>query len=136
MASLQAKKLAKSPRVKLVERDRQAKLMTTHTPSFLGLAGIWAQQGGEKTAGEGILIGVIDSGINPNHPSFANDPENPFVQDWRPQFKGHCEVSLVDGSFCNGKIVSARHFSAGAEAVFHFNSSREMSPFDEVGHGT
>ncbi|XP_078437636.1 PA-domain containing subtilase family protein [Wolffia australiana] len=132
----QAAKLAKSPWVKRVERDKQTQLMTTHTPSFLGVPAVWAQQGGEKTAGEGVLIGIIDTGINPNHPSFANDLENPYKQGWRPHFKGHCEVSSFGRSFCNGKIVSARHFSAGAEVVFHLNSSKNLSPLDEVGHGT
>lgn len=132
----QAERLAAAPGVKLVERDRQARLMTTYTPAFLGLPGVWAQGGGEKTAGEGVVIGIIDTGINPTHPSFANDPENPFRPDWRPQFGGACEVSSLAGALCNGKIVSARHFSAGAAAVFPLNASRELSPVDEVGHGT
>ncbi|CAA7407075.1 unnamed protein product [Spirodela intermedia] len=132
----QAGRLAAAPGVKLLERDRQAKLMTTYTPAFLGLPGVWAEGGGEKTAGEGVVIGIIDTGINPAHPSFANDPENPFRPDWRPQFDGACEMSSLAGALCNGKIVSARHFSAGAAAVFPLNASRELSPVDEVGHGT
>ncbi|CAA6670040.1 unnamed protein product [Spirodela intermedia] len=116
-----AGRLAAAPGVKLLERDRQAKLMTTYTPAFLGLPGVWAEGGGRRPPERGF---------------FANDPENPFRPDWRPQFDGACEMSSLAGALCNGKIVSARHFSAGAAAVFPLNASRELSPVDEVGHGT
>ncbi|XP_057497496.1 subtilisin-like protease SBT2.4 [Actinidia eriantha] len=134
----QVEKIKRAPGVKLVERDRRAKLMTTYTPQFLGLPqGVWAQEGGERNAGEGIVIGFIDSGINPFHPSFAYDPMNPFASNLS-RFSGACE----DGprfpvNSCNGKIVSARFFSAGAQAVAPLNASVDfLSPFDAVGHGS
>ncbi|GFY91712.1 PA-domain containing subtilase family protein [Actinidia rufa] len=134
----QVEKIKRAPGVKLVERDRRAKLMTTYTPQFLGLPqGVWAQEGGERNAGEGIVIGFIDSGINPFHPSFAYDPMNPFASNLS-RFSGACE----DGprfpvNSCNGKIVSARFFSAGAQAVATLNASVDfLSPFDAVGHGS
>lgn len=43
---------------------------TTHTPNFLGLhqqTGIWK----ESNFGKGVIIGVLDGGIEPNHPSFS-----------------------------------------------------------------
>ncbi|TQD98725.1 hypothetical protein C1H46_015634 [Malus baccata] len=40
-------------------------------------------------------------------------------------------------SSCNGKIVSAKFFSAGAEAAATLNSTVDfLSPFDAVGHGS
>src|SRR5256885_251839 len=48
------------------------------TPAFLGLpAGIWERLGGPGTAGEGVKVGVIDTGIYPEHPSFADTPVGP-----------------------------------------------------------
>lgn len=53
------------------------KLSTTHSPSFLGLIkppvgsnnqnNIWRDT---FDYGKGIIIGVLDSGFTPNHPSF------------------------------------------------------------------
>lgn len=120
----------------MVEKDRGAKLMTTYTPDFLGLPAVWTQQGGDRNAGEGIVIGFIDSGINPLHPSFAYDPHNPYTSKL-PHFSGACESGpLFPETSCNGKIVSARFFSAGAEAATTLNASVDFrSPYDAVGHG-
>ncbi|KAK4858974.1 hypothetical protein QYF36_024725 [Acer negundo] len=147
----QAEKLKNSPQIKLVERDRGAKLMTTYSPQFLGLPErVWKQEetggggGGDRhnnAAGEGIVIGFVDSGINPLHPSFVYDPLNPMIKkpnNSTPYFSGACETGpqFPMGS-CNGKIISARFFSAGAQAVAPLNSSVDfLSPFDAVGHGS
>ena len=124
--------------MKLVERDRGAKVMTTYTPEFLSLPkGIWTQVGGDTNAGDGVVIGFVDSGINPSHPSFAYDPIlHPFTSNLSC-FSGACETGpLFPASSCNGKIVSARYFSAGAEAVATLNASVDfLSPFDADGHG-
>ena len=45
---------------------------TISTPDFLGLSGasgVWTKQfGGQSHAGEGVIIGVIDSGFWPENP--------------------------------------------------------------------
>ncbi|KAH7545692.1 hypothetical protein FEM48_Zijuj01G0120800 [Ziziphus jujuba var. spinosa] len=135
----QAEKLKCAPGVNLVERDRGARLMTTYTPKFLGLRkGVWTQEGGDRNAGEGIVIGFVDTGINPTHPSFAYHPHlNPFTSKLS-RFSGACETGpRFPLSSCNGKIISARFFSAGAQAIATLNSSVDfLSPFDAVGHGS
>lgn len=116
-------------------------MMTTYTPTFLGLnkEAIWTQQlGGDvKEAGEGLVIGFVDTGINPTHPSFAYDPLNPSLTSNVSHFSGDCETGpQFPMSSCNGKIVSARFFSAGAQAIAILNTSVDfLSPFDSVGHG-
>ena len=49
------------------------------TPQFLGLTGtkgVWQQQfRRDKNAGEGVIIGDIDTGFWPENPSFAAFPE-------------------------------------------------------------
>ncbi|KAG5234685.1 subtilisin protease [Salix suchowensis] len=137
-APSQANKLKAAPGVKLVEKDRGAKLMTTYTPKFLGLPQeVWAKEGGEKKAGEGIVIGFVDTGIAPKHPSFSYDPLNPFTSNIS-HFSGACETGpRFPSSSCNGKIVSARYFSDGAQAIATLNTSMDfLSPFDAAGHGS
>ncbi|MBP2436029.1 protease inhibitor I9 family protein [Microbacterium amylolyticum] len=39
-----------------------------------GTGGVWDQLGGIEAAGERIVVGIIDTGIAPDHPSFAGEP--------------------------------------------------------------
>ncbi|KAL4563004.1 hypothetical protein LXL04_027035 [Taraxacum kok-saghyz] len=135
----QAKKLNKAPGVKLIEKDTGVKKMTTHTPNFLGLPqGVWTTEGGDSNAGEGVLIGFVDSGINPFHPSFAYDPTDGRNPKNRRKFPEVCDVGPhFPKSSCNGKIVSARFFAAGVQASGKFNATTDiLSPFDSDGHGS
>ncbi|GAB4829467.1 hypothetical protein Ancab_019139 [Ancistrocladus abbreviatus] len=109
----QADKLSRRSEVANVVLDYSVRTATTHTPQFLGLPqGAWAREGGFDVAGEGIVIGFIDTGIDPTHPSFADNlGENAYPV---PQ-----------------------HFSASAITRGIFNASEDYaSPFDGDGHGT
>ncbi|GLT62914.1 hypothetical protein SLA2020_355160 [Shorea laevis] len=72
--------------------------------------------------GKGVIIGVLDSGILPNHPSFSDEGVPPPPARW----KGKCEFN---GTNCNNKIIGAKIFQGGR---------RQMGPgpFDVSGHGT
>lgn len=110
--------------------------MTTHTPDYLGIPSeVWPLLGEAEHSGEGVVIGMIDTGINPNHPSFSNlrTGRSPRLS----KFKGRCETgSEFPFSACNGKIVGAQHFARAATAAGDFNSSSEFaSAFDADGHG-
>ncbi|CAM8911971.1 unnamed protein product [Rhodiola kirilowii] len=136
--STQITKLTKSKGVKLVEKDIGVKLMTTYTPDYLGLPqGVWTSEGGPRNAGEGVVIGFVDTGIDPTHPSFWFDPLNPYSSNLS-RFEGACEEGLgFPAASCNGKIVAARVFSVGAQAVGKLNSSVDLlSSLDVVGHGS
>lgn len=134
----QADRLSRRREVANVVWDFSVRTATTHTPQFLGLPqGAWAEQGGYESAGEGIVIGFIDTGIDPNHPSFADDTSDRQYPVPR-RFSGICEVTpdFPSGS-CNRKLVGARHFAASAISRGIFNSSQDFaSPFDGDGHGT
>lgn len=112
--------------------------MTNYTPHLLGLPRyVWPQRGHGPRDGEGVVIGVIDTGINPTHPSFAYNPKNPSRSNKDvPLFSGTCEIcqNFPPGS-CNGKIITARYYAAGAAAVKPLNASIDLSPFDPLGHG-
>ncbi|OWM71945.1 subtilisin-like protease SBT1.2 [Punica granatum] len=103
------------------------KLLTTHTPSFLGLqqqVGLW----GSSNLGKGVIIGVLDTGVLPNHPSFRDDGMPPPPAKW----KGRCEFSA---SQCNNKLIGARSFNIAAMALNGKDAAAEP-PLDEDGHGT
>ncbi|PWZ17217.1 Subtilisin-like protease SBT2.6 [Zea mays] len=137
MSPLQAEFLKKAPGVKHVERDMKVQKLTTHTPQFLGLpTGVWSTGGGLDRAGEDVVIGFVDSGIYPEHPSFAAHKTDPYGPV--PRYKGKCEMDPVtQRSFCNGKIVGAQHFAKAAMAAGAFNPDVEFaSPLDGDGHGS
>ncbi|KAJ8767591.1 hypothetical protein K2173_018149 [Erythroxylum novogranatense] len=97
-------------------------LHTTRSPNFLGLVqnnGNWKN----SDLGKGVIIGVLDTGITPDHPSFSDHGMPPPPAKW----KGKCELN---GSTCNNKLIGARSF------VFDVKTSQKLSPFDEEGHGT
>src|SRR5262249_1190573 len=76
----QAAALRKRSDVLAVTPDELQEVQTSTTPTFLGLTdlpnGLWAQLGGPTGskkgpgAGEGMIIGVVDSGVWPQSKSF------------------------------------------------------------------
>jgi subtilisin family serine protease len=96
-------------------------LQTTHTPNFLGLhkdVGFWKG----SNFGKGVIIGLLDSGVLPDHPSFSDEGVPSPPAKW----KGKCEFS---GTVCNNKLIGARVFQNGSQVV-------GAAPFDDEGHGT
>ncbi|RZC31138.1 subtilisin-like protease SBT1.4 [Glycine soja] len=100
--------------------ERTLSLHTTHTPSFLGLqqgVGLW----NSSNLGEGVIIGVIDTGIYPFHPSFNDEGMPPPPAKWN----GHCE--FTGQRTCNNKLIGARNL---------LKRAIEEPPFENFFHGT
>ncbi|CAN6234441.1 unnamed protein product [Urochloa humidicola] len=140
-------RLRAAPEVAAVEEDAGTRLMTTYTPGLLGLpGGVWRRRAGGRGGvdGEGVVVGVVDSGIDPAHPSFAYAPRVDPPDDGDgatglpPPFAGGaCSVwPMFPPGSCNGKIVTARYFAGGAAEVLPLDHSRDLSPFDAEGHGS
>ncbi len=133
----EAERLAASPDVLRVVPDELLELQTDSTPDFLGLTGrSGAYQSG--ITGEGVVVGVIDSGIWPEHPSFADDGTYPAppVTGLPCEF-GNTVANPNDAPFtCNNKLIGAVNSTATYRAIigaapFEFDSAR-----DDNGHGT
>jgi len=102
------------------EPNEVYQLLTTHTPGFLGLdvpQGVSARNHSVSGFGDGVIIGVLDTGVFPYHASFSGDGMPPPP----PRWKGRCDFN---GSACNNKLIGARSFESNP------------SPLDEAGHGT
>lgn len=131
----QVNRLRATEGVLSVERDQRHELATDNTPSFLGLnspGGIWSQLGGQGSAGEGVVIGVVDTGIWPEHPSFSPAGYGPPPADWHGSCQAGERFSQGD---CNNKLIGARYYLSGFghSGIFgdEFKSAR-----DADGHGT
>ncbi|CAN1186316.1 Subtilisin-like protease 4 [Linum perenne] len=97
--------------------EKTMHLHTTHSSRFLGLHqdyGFWNR----SNFGKGVVIGVLDTGIALNHPSFDDKGMPPPPAKW----KGRCEFKR---KVCNNKIIGARTFL-----------SPRQKPIDDNGHGT
>jgi subtilisin family serine protease len=147
----QAAKLSTTPGVLAVTPDEMLTLDTSSTPAFLGLnapGGLWEQLGGVGSAGEDIIIGVVDGGIWPEALSFSDRTglNGNGTQDGKlsyqqiPGWHGKCTPGEeFNASMCNQKLIGAQYFNAGwggnagidAQLPWEFNSPRDFG-----GHGT
>ena len=167
LTAAQVSLLARNNAVERIWPDKERHLTTNNSSIFLGLEN---QSGGLradlKLRGEGIVVGVIDSGIAPNHPSLSDvekrvptlcqggwaatswlglwlcgsyrrNPPTVSVYDPPVNFHGTCEVG--DGfapSDCNNKVVGARYYVDGFLFENELDPNEFRSPKDADGHGT
>ncbi|WP_109471061.1 cell wall-binding repeat-containing protein [Ornithinimicrobium cavernae] len=137
MNNIEAAHMRKAPGVVQVWEDEIRHADTVQTPDYLGLSGeggVWEEQfGGVENAGEGVIVGVIDTGIDPLNPSFAGEGFAPAPADWN----GSCDEAGTDwfGAFeCNDKLIGARWY--GAEYGNTVIEGEYTSARDRNGHGS
>ena len=145
MTPAQASQLRGSGDALFVVEDQMRHVDTDNTPTFLGLTnqnGLWAKDGGQGSAGEGVIVGVVDTGIWPEHPSFSdragNNPRGRLVYDKAKDFFGTCQTGEQwPKNTCNRKLVGARYFADGFIAATGGIPGHEyLSARDAEGHGT
>lgn len=116
----EAEAISKLPGVKKVERDQVYHLDTDTGPLLIGSQGVWdgtANDSGLGRQGEGIVVGVLDTGINTDHPSFADvggdgyDHTNPlgsgvYLGDCAGDFEAMCNDKLI-GVYSYADILAA-----------------------------
>ncbi len=134
-----------------VTKDELMTAVTSSTPRFLGLdlpGGAWEQAGGAGDAGEDIVIGVIDSGIWPENPSFSDrtgtngkgSKSGKRSYQQIPGWHGKCTPGeQFSASKCSQKLIGAQRFNEawGGDAGLKEQRPWEFaSPRDYNGHGS
>jgi hypothetical protein len=112
--------IAAVPGVEAVEPDVAYELTTDASHDVISSAAIWDGETGPglPTRGEGVVIGMLDSGINPFHPSFAaTDGEGYTHTNPYGRFLGVCDPAHPrHDPICNDKLVGAWSFVTGGSA--------------------
>lgn len=121
----QARTVGADDRVVSIERNAVRRLAGTAVAG--GAATTAARRGGA-----GVVVGLIDTGLDADNPLFASSPGLGESVD----FGGDCVTGEGwDDSACTDKVVGARWFvdGFGADRV---RSSAQLSARDDDGHGT
>jgi len=124
----EAKQLSSMNGVLSVQPEPMERLLTDVGPDWINAPEIW-DNGRRSTQGEGLVIAVMDSGINSDHPSFADiggdgyNHTNPLGSgNYLPG--SYCDTT--DPSFCNDKLIGA----------WDFTDIDGTIPEDDDGHGS
>lgn len=107
MTQAQAKKLASLPQVEFIHRSTMQQIQTDRGPAFIGADQVWAGNTSVNLPqkGEGIVVGIIDTGINTDHVAFADkggdgyDHTNPLGEG---NYLGDCATGKLT---CNDKLI-------------------------------
>lgn len=132
LTDAQADKLRLEPDVAAVEVNEVRPLAgLRNAPGTVG-----ATRGAEapRVGGAGVVIGVVDTGLAPESPLFAQVRIR--AGDADGDFTGSCPPGQEwNATDCNNKVVGARWFVAGfgEEAL---RATSVLSPRDTDGHGT
>ena len=158
LTAAQAAELSANREVLTITPD-ELKQVTQSSTAFLGLEGddgVWASIGGADKAGEGVVLGVLDTGIAPENPAFAGSPlgttagPEPYLSGANTisytrgdggTFTGTCQTGeQFTAADCSTKIISARYYVEGFTTARLGDASTGtgefVSPRDGDGHGS
>ncbi|HPS33596.1 MAG TPA: S8 family serine peptidase, partial [Anaerolineaceae bacterium] len=134
LSAQEAEDLQSLPGIRKVLKDQTYTIDTEVGPEWIGAGDIWdgaAVPDGIGSEGEGVLVGIIDTGINFDHPSFSDTPADGFEYEWTGDYLGVCapdgDPDYADA--CNDKIVGAWSYTTDAPTDF-------VTPEDAEGHGS
>jgi subtilisin family serine protease len=130
--------LAQNKHVALVLPDDLRKKTTDSSGEFMGLdqpGGAW----NTGVTGKGVVVGIIDSGIWPEHPSFADHglPLPPPGSRHLPCEFGNTAHNSHDHHFtCQNKLIGARQMLQTYREFIGADPDEFDSARDDDGHGT
>ncbi len=114
-----ASRIRSMPEVLAIVPNRKYDYFLTKSNDLMNAPLAWQLSGGETRAGQGIKIGIIDTGIDHTHVMFNDEG-----YELPPGFP------LGDTAFANNKIIVARVFTKGGDSI------EDSTPRDQDGHGT
>ena len=131
----QALAMAQLPQVAYVQRSELRPLQTDRGPEFIGAKAVWA--GGAPShvpyKGEGIVVGMLDTGSNTDHPSFAaigGDGYHHVNPLGAGNYLGDCATGHAT---CNDKLIGVWSWPVITDS---FDGVRPPSGEDYNGHGS
>lgn len=114
----EASVIADLPGVSMVLPDEINELETDVSNDLIGSPAIWdgATGSGAGTQGEGVIVAMLDSGVNPHHPSFAATDGHGYTHTnpngsgsylglCAPDAPGHQDV-------CNDKLIGVYNYTS------------------------
>ncbi|WP_433003945.1 S8 family serine peptidase [Kribbella sp. CA-294648] len=137
----QARDLLKLPGVAAVQQDNPQKLLTDSSGDFIGAPTIYSKLGGSASSGKGVIVGILDTGAWPEHPSYTDPgtlPAPPPTADATPRVCDFGDNPLTPASdiyTCNNKLIGGRPFLDTYNAVIGGDVYPD-SARDSNGHGT
>ncbi|NNE62189.1 MAG: S8 family serine peptidase, partial [Woeseia sp.] len=137
MNPAEAQSVSTLPGIRSITRDYSRELQTDNGPHWIGADKIWGEGDASLptgnadclgNCGEGVVAGVIDTGVNFNHPSFADvggdDYDHDVPADFGPNYLGACSAQVVGTpGLCNDKLIGYYDFTG-------------TGPEDDNGHGS
>src|ERR1039457_3232643 len=130
--------LAAIPGVLGVRPMRQMHMELNKATQLMNAPAAWNLVGGQSKAGAGIKIGILDTGIDQNHPAFQ-DSSLAF-----PSGFPKCSGSPDACSYTNTKVIVARSYVSQIVVGNESDPSNpaadsvpdDYSPRDRIGHGS
>ena len=124
------------PGVRAVIRMRNAQPLLNRAGTLMNAPAAWTALGGQGSAGAGMKIGIIDSGIDQTHPTFQ-DSSLPMPAGFPICTDGHPE----DCAYTGNKVIVARSYVRQIAPGSNSNPAADsrpddFSPRDRDGHGT
>ncbi len=141
MSASEAARVAQLRGVTTVRPDRDFPVDTDRGPSWIGAPAIWngtATGAAAGNKGEGMIVGVIDTGINMNHPSFSDTPADGYVYtnpNGAGNYVGWCDPTNpnFNASYaCNDKLIGGWDYVEATPA----GAAENDGPEDDNGHGS
>ncbi len=135
--------LARTAGVTAVLPDRVEQPQTDVSPGFIGAGALWKDLGGQSKAGEGVIVGVLDTGVWPEHPSFSDpDPAGKAYAAPKATLSGTRACEFGGGGnpgpafACNNKLIGADRFMSTYDALVGLLPSEYSTARDDNGHGS
>ncbi|MCE9685691.1 S8 family serine peptidase [Shewanella sp. AS16] len=138
MTQAQAAKLATVPGIAHINREILRKPMSDSGPAIIKAPTVWSGEAtGVESKGEGMIVGIIDTGINTDHPSFADiggdgyDHTNPWGSG---VYSGDCAGDFPE--LCNDKLIGVHSWPAVTAGYLDHDIDVPANGEDHNGHGS
>ncbi len=126
LSPAEAARLRQMPGVSSVVADYKRHVTTDAGPQWIHADQVWsgaATAPAPGTRGAGVVIGVVDTGVNNTHPAFSGTG----ISNPRGHFYGLC---VSNASLCTNKLIGMYDFTTGTGDL------EANDGLDHVGHGS